>query len=290
MHWALFAILTVQLYLYYQAFPNDRVFTKVLVYTVYCITLIPTILATIDTFNTFGYGFGDPSALATTRFAWLVTPVFGGIVACTVQSFYAFRLYRYSGSWIAPSIIACAALALYPYTDTAPRLNLAKLGSNLPTGLAATIMLFLVGTALIDITIAGCMTYYLIKSDTGFRGTHALVTKLIRLSIETGAFTALGAIVILALFFGIPGKTYYVVPGNSISTAYANTMFAVLNSRIQILNGRMDRPTSDIFISIPSHLRDPVGEPVVSITREDFSDGSNPPMELKKINGSATAV
>ncbi|KAJ7037122.1 hypothetical protein C8F04DRAFT_1180840 [Mycena alexandri] len=278
MHWALFAILTVQLYLYYQAFPNDRVFTKVLVYTVYCITLIPTILATIDTFNTFGYGFGDPSALATTRFAWLVTPVFGGIVACIVQSFYAYRLYQLSKSRIVPSILVFAAL------DTAPRLNLAKLGTNLPTGLAATIMLFLVGTALIDITIAGCMTYYLIKSDTGFRGTHALVTKLIRLSIETGAFTALGAILILALFFGIPGKTYYVVPGNSISTAYANTMFAVLNSRIQILNGRTDRPTSDILISIPSHLRDPVGGPVVSITREDFSDGSNPPIELKKRN------
>ncbi|KAJ7030767.1 hypothetical protein C8F04DRAFT_1365286 [Mycena alexandri] len=271
MDWALFAILTVQLCiyqpssqpsdprtshldLYYQAFPNDRVFTKSLVYTVYCISLIQVIIVTIDAFNTFGYGFGDPSALTHTKFAWL------------------------SGSKIVPSILVFAALGicvagiiggvtLRKYT--ALKLDLAKVGVHVPTGLAATTVLFLVGAASIDITIAGCMTYYLIKTDTGFRQTHALVTKLIRLSIETGVFTGLLAVLILALFFGIPGKGYYAVPGYVISTVYANTMFAVLNSRFHILNGRAQ---------------------VVSITREEFSDGSNPPIELKKINGSAIAV
>ncbi|KAJ7032196.1 hypothetical protein C8F04DRAFT_1396785 [Mycena alexandri] len=292
MDWALFAVLTVQLYLYYQAFPNDRVFTKGLVYTVYCISLLQVIFETIDAFNTFGYRFGDPSALATTEFAWLVAPVFQGIVACIVQSFYAYRLYQLSKSRVVPSILVFAALVIgvYPYTDTADRPNLAKLGLNLSTGHTAIIVIFMVGTASIDIIIAGCMTYYLTKSDTGFRRTHALATKLIRLSIETGVFTALVAIVILALFFGIPGKAYFVVPGNFFSTSYANTLFALLNSRMQILNGRTDIPTSDILISIPSHLRGTVGRPVVSITREEFSDGSNPGIELKQMNSSATAI
>ncbi|KAJ7728191.1 hypothetical protein B0H16DRAFT_1589190 [Mycena metata] len=289
MHWALFAILTVQLYLYYQAFPNDRVFTKGLVYTVYCISLIPVIFATIDTFNIFGYGFGDPSALATQRFGWLVVPVFGGIVACIVQSFYAFRLYKLSGSRIVPSILVFAALGIC-VTGIIEGVSGRQGVCSRQHGPLTICQLFLVGAALIDITIAGCMTYYLTKRDTGFRRTHALATKLIRLSIETGVLTALVAVLTLALFFGIPGKAYYVVPGSFFSTVYANTMFAMLNSRFHILNGRAYVPTSDILISIPSHLRDTVDRQVVSITREEFSGGSNPPIELKEIHGSATAV
>ncbi|KAJ7758344.1 hypothetical protein B0H16DRAFT_1821674 [Mycena metata] len=296
--WALFAVLTVQLYLYYQAFPNDRVFTKGLVYTVYCISLIQVVFTTIDAFNTFGYGFGDPSALETTEFAWLVAPVIGGIVAFVVQCFYAFRLYQLSRSWIVPSGIVLGALGacitgiIEGITGRqSPRLNLAKLGVNLSTEFAVTTALCLVGTALIDITIAACMTYYLTKSDTGFRRTHALATKFIRLSIETGVITALVAILTLALFFGLPGKAYYVVPGNSISTAYANTLFAALNSRFQILNGRADVSTSDILVSIPSNVR----SPVVSVTRERFSDGPNSlymvqAIEVKKMNGSRSAT
>ncbi|KAJ7779781.1 hypothetical protein B0H16DRAFT_1405392 [Mycena metata] len=296
--WALFAVLTVQLYLYYQAFPNDRVFIKGLVYTVYCISLIQVIFTTIDAFNTFGYGFGDLSALETAEFGWLVAPVFGGIVALVVQSFYAFRLYQLSRSWIIPSGIALAALGTCVAgilegvsARQASRLNLAKVGVNLSTELAVTTVLFLVGTALIDITIAACMTSYLTKSDTGFRRTHALATKFIRLSIETGMITALVAILTLALFFGIPGKAYYVVPGHSISGVYANTLFAVLNSRFQILKGRADVSPSDVIVSIPSNVR----SPVVSITRERFSEGATPvhtvqAMELKQMNDSATAV
>ncbi|KAJ7779849.1 hypothetical protein B0H16DRAFT_1878485 [Mycena metata] len=206
MDWALFAVLTVQL-----SFPNDLVFTKILVYTAYCINLTQVIFVSIDAFDTFGYSFGDPSALKTTAFkwVWLEAPIFGGIVACMVQSFYAFRLYRLSGSWKVPSIIAFAALSICAvgiflgvYGHQSPKRNH---GAKVPTKLAGPAVVFLVGTALIDMTIAGCMTYYvssplpfypqltrevqLTKNDAGFRRTHAMVTKLIRLSIETGLIT-----------------------------------------------------------------------------------------------------
>ncbi|KAJ7132619.1 hypothetical protein C8R46DRAFT_1140430, partial [Mycena filopes] len=288
MDWALFATLTVQLYLYYQAFPKDGLFTKCLVYTVYLINLIQVVFVTIDAFNTFAYGFGDYGVLTATAYAWLVSPVFGGMVACIVQSFYAFRLYKFSGSWIVPSILLCGALGIgitgiIEGISVRQAADLSKLGVDLPKGIAATTGVFLVGAATIDITIAACMTYYLARSDTGFRRTHALITKLIRLSIETGILTALMALLILVLFFGLPGKAYYSVPGTFIPMVYANTMFAVLNSRFQILNGRAYVPTSDMLMSIPSHLRDtvPGTAPVVSITREEFSTRSDVGVELK---------
>ncbi|KAJ7132717.1 hypothetical protein C8R46DRAFT_1140630 [Mycena filopes] len=290
MDWALFGTLTVQLYLYYQAFPKDGLFTKCLVYTAYLINLTQVVFVTIDAFNAFAYGFGDYGALTRMAYQGLVAPVFGGIVACIVQSFYAFRLYKFSGSWIVPSILLCGAvgIGITGIIDgvSARATDLSKLNMNLPEKIAATTGVMLVGAAIIDITIAACMTYYLARSDTGFRRTHALITKLIRLSIETGIITALMALLILGLFFGLPGKAYYSVPGTFFPMVYANTMFAVLNSRFQILNGRAYVPTSDILMSIPSHLRDtvPGTAPVVTITREEFSTPSEAGVELKGIH------
>ncbi|KIL57222.1 hypothetical protein M378DRAFT_88183 [Amanita muscaria Koide BX008] len=42
-NWLLYGVLTVQLYLYYLAFPNDRAWTKAAVYTVYVLETIQVI-------------------------------------------------------------------------------------------------------------------------------------------------------------------------------------------------------------------------------------------------------
>ncbi|KAJ7136610.1 hypothetical protein C8R44DRAFT_550873, partial [Mycena epipterygia] len=96
--WGLFGALSVQLYLYYEAFPNDKWSTKSVVYSVYAIELVEMILATSDCFARFGYGFGDISAITDTRLAWLDTPIMSGIVSFIGQSFYAYRLYVLSKS------------------------------------------------------------------------------------------------------------------------------------------------------------------------------------------------
>ncbi|KAF8209203.1 hypothetical protein K438DRAFT_1572783, partial [Mycena galopus ATCC 62051] len=74
-HWALFSALAVQLYLYHQAFPNDKLFIKCMVYTIYAIKLAGTVLPTRDAFITFGYGFGDVSTLLRIGTYWFTCPV-----------------------------------------------------------------------------------------------------------------------------------------------------------------------------------------------------------------------
>ncbi|KAJ7459612.1 hypothetical protein B0H11DRAFT_1736964, partial [Mycena galericulata] len=102
--WAFFAALTVQIYLYYQAFPNDQLWTKFLVYTVYSIDLVQITFGTLDVFKMFGYHFGDLSALIEIHFAWL-TAILTALVSFIVQSFYAFRLYKLSRSRVIPALI-----------------------------------------------------------------------------------------------------------------------------------------------------------------------------------------
>ncbi|KAJ6483021.1 hypothetical protein DFH09DRAFT_879392, partial [Mycena vulgaris] len=64
---------------YYQALPKDRVFTKCLVYTVYVIWLVQTVLATHDTFSNFVNGFGDTSVLLNLYLLWFRLPIMSGL-------------------------------------------------------------------------------------------------------------------------------------------------------------------------------------------------------------------
>jgi hypothetical protein len=95
LHWGLLGTLSIQLCkpvdfnimhmcsvpsdLYYLAFPKDRLSTKCLVYGVYALELVETILVTHDAFAAFGYGYGDLSALTNVGFAWLSIPVMSGL-------------------------------------------------------------------------------------------------------------------------------------------------------------------------------------------------------------------
>jgi len=103
--------LTIQLYLYYEAFPLDRLAIKLLVYTVYTIELAQTMLMTYDAFGTFGYGFGDTSTVTNVHFDWLCIPIMGGMIGFLVQSFYAHRIYVFSESKLIPSFVVTVSLA-----------------------------------------------------------------------------------------------------------------------------------------------------------------------------------
>ncbi|KAJ6503140.1 hypothetical protein DFH09DRAFT_864789, partial [Mycena vulgaris] len=93
-------------------------------------------------------------------------------------------------------------------------------------------------SALSDIIIAVCMTYYLSKYDTGFRQTCALVSKLVRLTIETGSLTALVALITVTLFLTFPDRHFFTTPAALMPTLYTNSILVILNARIQIIGGR----------------------------------------------------
>ncbi|KAK0241083.1 hypothetical protein EDD85DRAFT_992594 [Armillaria nabsnona] len=281
LHWGLFGTLTVQLYLYYLAFPKDRKFIKCLVYGIYIVEFVQTMLLTHDAFASFGYGFGDLEILTEVRFSWLTVPIMDTSAACVGHAFYAYRIFILSKSRIVPAFVICVSLtsfvaAIITGVDSFQAGDITELNdrkTSMSVGIACG------GIALCDIVIAICMTYYLMRSNTGFRRTRILVTKLIRLTIETGSLTAVVALATLILFFVFPHQTFYVTPALVVSKMYANTIYMVLNSRIRIMGGR-DIYTSSTDMEITTTMmRDTTSHsmqsaqrtPMVTITEEVFS-------------------
>ncbi|KAF7354084.1 hypothetical protein MVEN_01095800 [Mycena venus] len=241
LNWCLFGTLSLQLYLYYQAFPQDVLWNRCLVYTVYAIEFVQTMLMTNDAFSTFAYGFGDLSALTSLRLEWFALPILTGLVAFIVQSFYAYRVYILSESWKAPLFIILIALvssagAFVHGGVTGHEDRTSDLWSSGEIYASAAVWLF--GSALSDLVSATCLTYYLYKSDIGFRSTSVWLHNLMCLTIETGSLTALMALVHLTLFFAFPSEPYFFTAAAIQPKLYANTILAVLNSRLKIVGGR----------------------------------------------------
>ncbi|PBK88461.1 hypothetical protein ARMGADRAFT_970944 [Armillaria gallica] len=281
LHWGLFGTLTVQLYLYYLAFPRDRKFIKYLVYGIYVVEFVQTMLLTHDAFASFGYGFGDLKTLTEVRFGWLFVPIMGAAAACVGHAFYAYRIFILSKSRIVPAFVICVSLigfvaAIITGIDSFQVGDITGLNDRTTS---MSIGISCGGAALCDIVIAVCMTYYLLRSNTGFHRTRILGTKLIRLIIETGSLTAVVALATLILFFAFPHQTFYVTPALVVSKMYANTAYMVLNSRIRIIGGR-DIYTSSTDIELattvvqditPHSMQDAQRTPVVAITKEVFT-------------------
>ncbi|PBK88480.1 hypothetical protein ARMGADRAFT_1167949 [Armillaria gallica] len=282
LNWGLFGTLSMQLYLYYLAFPKDRRSIKCLVYGIYIVEFVQTMIVTHDTFASFGYGFGELEALTEVCSSWLVVPIMDAITASVGQGFYAYRIYILSRSRIVPAFVICVSFTssvaviitgvyMFQASDIT-KLNDQK--TSISLGISAA------GYALCDIVIAICMTYYLMRHNTSFPQTRILITKLIRLIIETGSLTAVVALAALILFFAFPHQTFYVTPGLVLSELYANTIYMVLNSRFRIIGGR-DIYTSSTDMEITTTMMRDITSystqgaqrtPAVAITKEVFSN------------------
>ncbi|PBK91113.1 hypothetical protein ARMGADRAFT_968819 [Armillaria gallica] len=274
LNWGLFGTLSVQLYLYYLAFPNDRRFVKYLVYGIYVFEFVQTMLVTRRIFVTFGYGFGDMDALTRVDLYSLTVPILGAIVACVGQVFYAYRIFIVSKSRIIPILVICvsftgsvAAVIFSIYTFQAGYLTeMDTRKMQITAGISCG------ATALCDILIAICMTYYLMRSTTNFRRTRMLVMKIIRLTIETGSITAVAVLLDVVLFIVVPYQTSYLVLGRLVPKLYANSIYMVLNSRFQIIGGRDTYKSSTDTSITTTMIRDIISQ---SVEETQYADGTH---------------
>ncbi|KAK0498688.1 hypothetical protein EDD18DRAFT_46668, partial [Armillaria luteobubalina] len=282
LNWGLFGALSAQLYLYYLAFPNDRRLLKYLVYGIYVIEFVQTMVVTRDKFAALGYGFGDIEALTRMNHSWLTVPIMSAVAAGAGQIFYAYRIFVVSKSRMVSIFVICVSLTssvaavitgIYAFQAG----NVIKLNDRKT---AITIGIWCGASALCDILIAICMTYYLTRSTYDFRRTRMLVTKIIRLTVETGSVTAVVALLTVILFLVFPHKPFYTTPALLMPKLYTNTVYMVLNSRIRIIGGRdtyissTDMCFTTTAISVISQSGD--GRqgrvPAVAISNEVFND------------------
>ncbi|KLO19181.1 hypothetical protein SCHPADRAFT_918701 [Schizopora paradoxa] len=238
-NWGLYGVLSCQVYVYYLAFPKDGRWTKLLVGGIYLIETAQTILVTHDAFAAYASGYGNLNALGSAQLEWLAVPTFSGIVSCAVQLYYGYRLRLLSGSNLLGLVIA--VIALTQGTSAIVQGVQAKIigdFADLATKAFVSCTIWLAGSATCDVIIAISMTFVLLRKDTQIPQTHAMITRIVRLVVETGCLTALAATIDLILFLSFQHNSYHGCVALTLAKLYSNSLMVIFNSRLRIVDGR----------------------------------------------------
>lgn len=128
--------------------------------------------------------------------------------------------------------------------------------------------------------------------------THALVTKLVQLIVETGMLTALMATIDLILFMAFPHTAYHAAIALTLAKLYSNSMLVILNSRIRIIGGRNPIPGDTIAVDVSGSYRSgpkfatrrseltTLGG--VHIQEQTWTESESIPMEEPQVNANST--
>lgn len=65
--------------MYYLSFPTDPIRNKALVYSIFALEFLQTVIVTISAYHVFATGYGDFSFYNSVDLAWLDVPVISGV-------------------------------------------------------------------------------------------------------------------------------------------------------------------------------------------------------------------
>jgi len=273
-NWGLLGALIVQVFLYQQEFKDDRKWIKCLVYGLFILEIVQTALCTADAVKWFAIGYGNVIALSKPEFSTVDAPVLDAIIALVVQLTFCWRIKVLSESWVAPiGIAAVASIQVVGALASAVRMaqldDLSKMDS-----LTLWIALWFGGSALTDTLISATMISLLLRRSAGSSHSKDLIQRMVRLTIETNALTALAAIVGFIISLAAPVSSANMVPAYILGKLYSNSLLAVFNNRIFIKN-RTDGSSGGYQDS------------TIAFQLTSVSTGSVHPSRLSQLTGSA---
>ncbi|KDN42715.1 hypothetical protein K437DRAFT_157346 [Tilletiaria anomala UBC 951] len=231
----LYGFSVLQTHLYYTTFRNDGKWLKIFVAFLF---IIDTMNSVFDAHFIYDYlvtNFGNLQFASRSNVTFTTDPVMTGIMAFSCQLFFAWRVRRLNKGWIIPASICILSFASL----------LGAIGSTIGVSIVLTfekfqsfqvvVIIWLLFAALADLTITVSLIYTLRQSRTGFKATDDLITRLIRITLQTGLLTTTFAIIDLILFLASP-TTLHLVFNLPLAKLYINSLLSTLNARQSISN------------------------------------------------------
>ncbi|KAJ7664405.1 hypothetical protein DFH06DRAFT_1184372 [Mycena polygramma] len=235
-NWGFMGLLVVQLYFYHSNFPSDNKTIKALVYGLFTLDILQTVLVTADSFHWFVFGFGNMDRLDDTFLNSWDVPMLDAVIALIVQVFYCWRIYVLRKTLVYPILITLVSIIQCTFgIVTAVKANelgkLSLIGSTKAKVAFQTI--WLVGGAVADVAIAIVLSWTLLRARSKtFAKSHRVINRIVQLTVETNALTAGVAVIAVVVYLAVPAHTTLVVPPTAIiGKLYTNCLIAVLNNR-----------------------------------------------------------
>ncbi|KDQ50856.1 hypothetical protein JAAARDRAFT_41643 [Jaapia argillacea MUCL 33604] len=231
----LFGVMCVQCTLYFTTFKQDRKGIKSLVWFLFGADTINTGFLVAVLYGDVITHFGDLGAAQHTTWPSTAGPLLNTIIATVVQAFFARRVYLLTTHrWVVLPICALIFIQFVGGMIVSVMTNIVTnvVQWNEPRVKIPLISSLVIG-AVVDCLITGALTWSLRQAKTGFSVTDDLVTKLIRLTVQTGLVTAVVAVVDLIMFLSSP-YPFHLITGLILAKLYTNSLLSTLNARLTI--------------------------------------------------------
>ncbi|KAJ7616303.1 hypothetical protein DFH06DRAFT_1343314 [Mycena polygramma] len=240
---AIWAVSLVQIFLYFMIYEKDSRTLKLMVLFLMAVDTANEILVLRSVWPALILHWGRPDVLGKSEgTVELIHHVWvAAIVATGVQSYFTWRIYKLSGRkrllpCLLIPLIAWQIVGLGPYNFLAFGHSTVSAGKQSQQLTAVAISLRATGAAT-DILIAAAMIYLLSRPGTQFKSTQNLVFRLIIMSVNSGAWTALLALLDLICIVAFPVDFTFIIFELPICSLYLSTLLVNLNARKFLRNG-----------------------------------------------------
>ncbi|KIM78193.1 hypothetical protein PILCRDRAFT_598781 [Piloderma croceum F 1598] len=244
----LYGIMITQVYLYFSTYKKDRTWLKCVVLYLFLADTVNAVFDLVYVYLALVVNFDNPKYIVQANWIFGTEPamtvclyltfsnsahhtsLFQGIIASCVQLFFAWRVKVVTSNiWAVMLIVFCAFVNM-----------LASIGTSIAVGIIPVftefvrfkviVIIWLVAGVVADVCITTSLTYHLRKQRTGFSATDDLVNRIIRLTVQTGAVTAVVATVDLIVFL-VDTTGIHLIFNVPLPKLYTNSLMSSLNAR-----------------------------------------------------------
>ncbi|KAM5537178.1 hypothetical protein V8D89_009111 [Ganoderma adspersum] len=230
----LYGMSVIQLFMYFNTYERDSIWMKLYVVLVWVIETASVICVLVALWPVLILKWGSLHELSLTQLPMLMTAV-GTFL---VHMFYIWRIFKVNGG---QALLPCLLIpfTLYQMIETWVYVHAGLTNTSLTTlsGRVSTALGISgrAAIAFVDIAIVALMIHVLLKDGAPqFKSSRKMIFKLIVLTINTGLWTAVFAIIVLALLIRYPNDLFYTAIDFPLTSLYLNSLLANLNARESI--------------------------------------------------------
>ncbi|KAF7985556.1 hypothetical protein HWV62_3815 [Athelia sp. TMB] len=226
----LYGIMITQVHLYFATFPKDRKWFKCLVLFLFIADTVNIVFDLVYVYQSLVIHFGDSPYLSTANWVFATDPAMTGIIASSVQLFFAWRIFIITKSKFATAAVVVGAfVGVFGSIGTSIAVEIVPEFTEF-VKFKSIVIIWLVSSVATDVCIAFVLSHYLQTHKTSFSKTNDMVNRIIRLTVQTGAITAIWATVDLIVYL-VDNTGTHLIFNVPLSKLYSNSLMSSLNSR-----------------------------------------------------------
>ncbi|OSD07667.1 hypothetical protein PYCCODRAFT_1455784 [Trametes coccinea BRFM310] len=238
----------MQLFLYYTNYENDSVALKIFVFCIWIMDAVGQAMVLAGLWPALITRWGSLAELSVSQPLLVHHVWLAATVGAIVQVFFLRRIYKFASG--RNRLLLCILLLQMPFIlwqivgaiiYTVWQAEDSSLGALTEHRAVVLEISLRADTAFIDIAIAVAMVYSLYRQrSANFARSKRLVHRLIILTIVTGLWTAIIAIVVLSLIAAFPTGLQFSAVEFPLNALYVNALLANLNARKFLRNADVE--------------------------------------------------